>query len=78
MRKTTAIPGELFLEVYREHMAAEEHYFLPAAERSLSDADWAEIEAQMAERDDPLFGPSSEEHFAALRKEVLDWAADAR
>lgn len=64
-----------FLEVYREHMAAEEHYFLPAAERSLSDEDWAEIEAQMAERDDPLFGPSSEEHFAALRKEVLDWAA---
>ena len=26
---------------------------------------------------DPLFGPSPEEHVAAPRKEVLDWAADA-
>jgi hemerythrin-like domain-containing protein len=66
-----------FLEAYRQHMDKEEREFLPAARRSLSAADWAEIEDRLSHPEDPLFGARSEERFAALRQDVLHWAEDA-
>ncbi len=71
-----------FLAAYREHMDKEEQVFLPAARRSLGAADWAGIDARLSRREDPSFGRGaearSEERFAALRQDVLYWAADAR
>jgi hemerythrin-like domain-containing protein len=65
-----------FLEVYRGHIRTEDENFLPAAERALAEEDWAEIDAEMSERGDPLFGPNSEERYARLRQEVLAWAEE--
>ncbi len=66
-----------FLEAYREHMDKEERAFLPAARRSLSEADFADIEARLSQRVDPLFGAGGEARFAALRQDILHWAEDA-
>ncbi len=66
-----------FLDAYRRHMALEESAFLPAARRALSAAELAEIDARPAPREDPLFGASGEERFAALRQDILNWAEDA-
>ena len=66
-----------FLEAYREHMDKEEQAFLPAARRSLSEADFADIEARLSSREGPLFGAGGEERFAALRQDILHWAEDA-
>lgn len=60
-----------FESAYRGHMAMEEQLFFPAAERALGAADWAEIEAWVADREDALFGPRVAERFRALREEVL-------
>ncbi len=54
-----------FLESYREHMDKEERAFLPAARRSLRKADFADIEARLSHREDPLFGAPGEERFAS-------------
>ncbi len=70
-----------FLDVNRRHMALEETTFLPAARRALSAAELAAIGARQAARpnprEDPLFGASGEERFAALRRDILNWAEDA-
>ena len=65
-----------FLDATRRHMALEESAFLPAARRALSAADLAEIDARLDPRGDPLFGAPSEERFAALRQNILNWAED--
>ena len=65
-----------FLDATRRHMALEESAFLPAARRALSAADLAEIDARLGPRGDPLFGAPSEERFAALRQNILNWAED--
>ncbi len=66
-----------FLDAYRRHMALEESAFLPAARRALSAAELAEIDTRRDPREDPLFGASGEQRFAALRRDILDWAEDA-
>lgn len=66
-----------FLEEYRRHMIMEDEIFLPAAAGSLTAQDWDEIDAQMKDQDDPLFGAAPEKRFAALREEVLAWAQEA-
>ena len=67
-----------FLDTYREHMSMEERAFLPAARRSLSAADLAEIQARLDHPEDPLFGAPSEKRFAALRRDILAWAEEGR
>ena len=67
-----------FLETYREHMNKEEREFLPAARRALGAADWAEIDARLAQPEDPLFGAPGEARFAALRQDILYWAQEER
>jgi len=66
-----------FLDAYRRHMALEESTFLPAARRALSAAELAEIDTRPGPQSDPLFGAASEDRFAALRQDILDWAKDA-
>ena len=45
---------EKFIATYREHMRREEEEVMPLAERALTAADWAQIEAAFAEHKDPL------------------------
>ena len=51
---------------YRRHMEAEETVVFPAALANLGEADWNEVEAKLAARQDPLFGERGEKRFAAL------------
>ncbi len=53
-------------------MEMEETAFFPAALKALGPEDWAEIDAQVSDPDDPLFGAKVEKRFAALRQEILD------
>ncbi len=50
----------------------EETAFFPAAPKALGPEDWAEIDAQVSDREDPLFGAKVERRFAALREGILD------
>ena len=43
-----------FIAQERKHMAEEEAHFLPAAEVTLTDEDWAEISAKIGKFSDPL------------------------
>jgi hemerythrin-like domain-containing protein len=60
-----------FLDFYRRHMAAEEACLFAAAARSLTGADWSEIDGRVGNREDPLFGDKVEAAFAALRSSIL-------
>ncbi|HMN92622.1 MAG TPA: hemerythrin domain-containing protein [Hydrogenophaga sp.] len=46
--------AKLYVERYLQHMSLEETVVLPAAEKSLSDADWHALNAAFATNQDPL------------------------
>ncbi|MDJ0653732.1 MAG: hemerythrin domain-containing protein [Xanthomonadales bacterium] len=71
---------ERFLACYRGHMDAEETHFFPAALESLTANDWASINFEVFDSDDPLFDHSEEEQFAELRDIInsLDQRESAR
>ncbi len=56
-----------FLSTYRRHMEEEESILFPAALARLAEADWAQADARIGRRDDPLFGAAVERRFTALR-----------
>ena len=57
-----------------EHMALEEHEILPAAQRALSDADWAELDAAFAANRDPLTGHEPAADYEPLFRRIIDTA----
>lgn len=67
-----------FIDSYRAHMTMEEQIFLPLAQDTLSDEDWAEIDATVTNRDDPLFGVRVEQGFRDLRGQILKWDVSDR
>ncbi len=71
-RITFARVAQDFLYLYRRHIEMEETTFFPAALKAFGPEDWAEIDAQVSDPDDPLFGAKVEKRFAALRQEILD------
>jgi hemerythrin-like domain-containing protein len=62
-----------FIANQRHHMQAEEKHFFPLAEKCLTEADWAELDAKVADHRDPLFGPEVAENFRSLRDNLLAW-----
>lgn len=60
-----------FIDSQRHHIKMEERHFLPLAEEMLSRVDLQELESEIFGRQDPLFGPQTEQRFAALRDEIL-------
>ena len=62
-----------FIEHQRQHMHKEEQLLFPAAVKALQKDDWAEIEARMNDRKDPLFDGVTEKKFDALRQTILRW-----
>jgi hemerythrin-like domain-containing protein len=64
------VAGEFLNYMYR-HMKMEEVVFFPAAERALLPEDWADVEARLADKDDPLFDETTEAHYEALRRSLL-------
>jgi hemerythrin-like domain-containing protein len=54
----------------RAHMRTEESEILPRAGRLLSETDWTEIDAAIANFDDPVFGSQVHERYARLREQI--------
>lgn len=67
-----------FVRRYRAHMHAEETQFFPAALETLTDADWAEIDFDLFDRDDPLFEDHVEANYLALRRYIARRARQSR
>ena len=54
-------------------MEVEELNFFPLAEKVLLEEDWAEVDHELEQMVDPLFGGRAEERFKVLRNEILLW-----
>lgn len=70
--------AERFVGDQRRHLLMEEQHFFPKAEELLTDADWDEIDRQIASETDPVFGGDASGRFAALHDDILKWQAEAR
>ena len=62
-----------FIRHQRQHMAKEEQLLFPSAARALRPEDWAEIDARLNDRKDPLFDDANEKKFHALGQAILRW-----
>jgi hemerythrin-like domain-containing protein len=62
-----------FIEHQRQHMDKEERLLFPAAVKGLRPDDWAEIDARLNDRKDPLFNGVIETKFQALQRMILRW-----
>jgi hemerythrin-like domain-containing protein len=67
-----------FIEYQRAHMRKEEQLLFPAAVEALQPADWAEIDARLNNRNDPLCDGAIEGKFDALRQTVLRWEQESQ
>ena len=62
---------ERYINGYLHHMAVEEAEVLPAARRTLADADWAVLDSAFATNRDPLTGHAADEVFKPLFRKIL-------
>jgi hemerythrin-like domain-containing protein len=62
-----------FIEHQRQHMIMEERELFPAAVKGLRPEDWAEIDARLDDRKDPLINGLTEKRFHALQRTILQW-----
>lgn len=62
-----------FIEHQRQHMDKEERLLFPAAVQGLRPDDWAELDARLNDRKDPLFNGVIETKFQALQRTILRW-----
>jgi hemerythrin-like domain-containing protein len=62
-----------FIAHQRQHMDKEERLLFPAAIKGLRPEDWADIDAQLNDRNDPLFNGVIETKFQALQRTILRW-----
>ena len=67
-----------FIEHQRRHMDKEELLLFPAAVKALLAEDWAEIDARLNDRTDPLFGGDGPKKFHALQKTILRWERETQ
>ena len=57
-----------------KHMATEERHVLPLAEKQLSEADWAPLDAAFTDHEDPLFGDKPSAQFGRLMQDIVNRA----
>jgi hemerythrin-like domain-containing protein len=62
-----------FIAHQRQHLEKEERLLFPAAVKALRGEDWAEIDARLDDRKDPLFNGVVEEKFHDLQNLILRW-----
>jgi hemerythrin-like domain-containing protein len=73
LRESFHLAVQDFVKHQREHLQKEERLLFPAAAKALRREDWAEIDARLDDRKDPLFDSVVEEKFHNLRKTILRW-----
>ena len=66
-----------FIDFLRRHMQMEEERFLPAAQRTLTEADWVEIRADLTLSEIARLVDPERERLDALRKDILTLSNDA-
>lgn len=62
-----------FIERERQHMAVEERFLFPAAEQSLTEEDWSEIDEVVDRFSDPMSAPDAGHRFFILRDRLSNW-----
>ena len=62
---------ETYITANERHIAGEERSFFPLAMVTLSDADWAELDAQVTAKADPLFGGTLATDFRRLHDRIM-------
>ncbi len=77
LRETFHLAVHDFIKNQREHLKKEEALLFPAAAKALTAGDWADIDAHMADKTDPLFGGAVEEKFHSLERTILRWEQEA-
>ena len=60
-----------YTRFYLEHMAVEDSEILPAARRTLQDADWAELDAAFGANLDPLTGHQATPDYEPLFRRIV-------
>ena len=68
-------PGRAYIAAFRRHMEKEEAHIIPLAAKLLDGEDWAIIDATILRLEDPVFGKTLDQRYAALRRQI---ARDAR
>lgn len=63
-------PGRAYIAAFRRHMDSEEAEILPLAAKLLDRDDWAAIEGTLLQLEDPLFGKTLDQRYAALRRQI--------
>jgi hemerythrin-like domain-containing protein len=63
-----------YVDAYLAHMALEESQVLPAAERELSEADWAVLDRAFAANRDPLTGHPVDDVYRPLFSKIVHTA----
>jgi hypothetical protein len=66
---------EAYIDGYLEHMRTEERVVLPLAEKVLTAADWAELDAAFMKNRDPLTHREGDDAYRPLFKRILMTAA---
>jgi len=62
-----------FVDQQRKHMKMEETFFFPIVKRTLTEEDWAALEAEPIGEQDPIFGADVAEQYAGLYKDIIAW-----
>jgi hemerythrin-like domain-containing protein len=70
-REHIEAPGRAYIAEFRRHMGVEEAEILPLAAKMLNRDDWAAIEGALRQLEDPVFGKSGDERYAALRRQIV-------
>ena len=73
LRETFHLAVHDFIDHQRQHLEKEERLLFPAAVKALRREDWAEIDARLDDREDPLFDSVVEKKFHNLQKTILRW-----
>lgn len=63
-----------FIEFQRKHLAKEERDIIPVARAKFTAADWATLEAALADHADPMFGDRPKAAFDALFTRIANLA----
>jgi len=65
---------ESYVAVERDHMRSEETEAIPLAEKYLTPADWAEIDAAFLDHTDPMLGHAVRDDFLELFRRIVNLA----
>jgi hemerythrin-like domain-containing protein len=70
-RSTFTLAAQEYVRFYLDHMQLEEDQLLPAAQRVLGEADWAELNAAFAHQRDPLAGGERDPAYERLFTRIV-------